>query len=139
MTTSDIKSILKQANKPEILILSEDPTTWHNQQLVTAATNYNLTTKFASITRLTGRIGFAEHVKIGPYDNIDQFDGVVLVRFIPRGTLEQIIFRLDFLRRIERLGIPVINPARTIEQATDKYYTTSLLEESGLDTPRTIV
>ncbi|MHA1712663.1 MAG: RimK family alpha-L-glutamate ligase [Candidatus Ranarchaeia archaeon] len=127
------------SDNPLILILSEDPQTWHNKQLVEAAMNHHISPMFASITKMTGRIGFVSHAKIGRYDDLDRFNGVILVRFIPRGSLEQIIFRLDLLRRIERLGIPVVNPARAIERATDKYYTSTLLEEAGIPTPKTIV
>src|SRR5690606_13765936 len=54
-------------------------------------------------------------------------------------SLEQIIFRIDVLHRLERLGVPVVNPARVIERTVDKFYTSALLEEAGLPTPRTVV
>ena len=63
----------------------------------------------------------------------------MLLRIIPRGSLEQIIFRVDAMHRLERLGIPVLNSPRVIERTVDKFYTSSLLEDAGLKTPRTVV
>src|SRR5262249_51323560 len=39
---------------------------------------------------------------------------VVLARFIPAGSLEQIINRVDALHWIEDRGVPVVNPPRAI-------------------------
>src|SRR5207245_10826752 len=47
----------------------------------------------------------------------------VLARSIPAGSLEQVIFRVDALHWLERLGIPVMNPATAIERPVDKFYT----------------
>jgi len=63
----------------------------------------------------------------------------VLMRIIPRGSLEQTIFRVDALHRLEGLGVPVLNPARAIERTVDKFFTSALLEDAGLRTPRTVV
>lgn len=63
----------------------------------------------------------------------------LLVRTIPAGSLEQIIFRMDALHRLENLGVPVINAASAIERTVDKYYTSFLLADAGIPTPRTLV
>jgi ribosomal protein S6--L-glutamate ligase len=57
---------------------------------------------------------------------------------MPPGSLEQVVFRLDALGRLEAAGVPVINPPRAIECAVDKYLTTARLAEAGLPVPRTI-
>jgi RimK family alpha-L-glutamate ligase len=62
----------------------------------------------------------------------------ILVRTIPSGSLEQIIFRMDALHRLERLGVQVVNSASAIEQTVDKYYTSFLLADAGIPTPRTL-
>ncbi len=61
------------------------------------------------------------------------------MRAIPAGSLEQIIFRMDALFRLEKAGVRVINSAKVIERTVDKYYTSWLLEQAGLPTPRTVV
>ena len=63
----------------------------------------------------------------------------VLARIIPNGSLEQIIYRVDALHWLEDRGIPVMNSPRAIERCVDKFYTSALLREAGIDTPETVV
>lgn len=63
----------------------------------------------------------------------------VLTRIIPSGSLEQVIFRVDALHRLEDRGVRVVNSARTIERTVDKYWTSSLLGQCGVPTPETVV
>jgi RimK family alpha-L-glutamate ligase len=64
---------------------------------------------------------------------------VVLPRIIPSGSLEQIIFRVDALHRLEERGTRVVNSPRAIERTVDKFWTSTLLEQCGIPTPETIV
>jgi RimK family alpha-L-glutamate ligase len=68
-------------------------------------------------------------------------DGVdaVLARIIPSGSLEQIIFRVDALHRLEDRGVRVVNSPRAIERTVDKFWSSALLEQCGVPTPETIV
>jgi len=70
-------------------------------------------------------------------DLVSDLDAIV-VRPIGRGSLEEIIFRLDVIHRLERLGVPIFNPPSAIEKAVDKYYALTLMEESDLPVPRTM-
>jgi RimK family alpha-L-glutamate ligase len=63
----------------------------------------------------------------------------VLARIIPSGSLEQIIFRVDALHRLEDRGTRVVNSPRTIERTVDKLWTSALLEQCGIPTPETVV
>jgi len=65
------------------------------------------------------------------------FDGV-LVRTMPPGSLEQVIFRMDALHRLQAAGVPVLNPARVVETCVDKYLAAARLEEAGLRVPPTV-
>jgi RimK family alpha-L-glutamate ligase len=65
------------------------------------------------------------------------FDAV-LVRSMPPGSLEQVVFRMDALAAVARAGTPVINPPRALEIAIDKYLTLDRLAEAGLTVPPTI-
>lgn len=69
---------------------------------------------------------------------LEQYDAL-FVRIIPGGSLEQVIFRVDALHRLENAGVRVINSPTAIERTVDKYYTSTLLEDAGLPTPRTVV
>jgi RimK family alpha-L-glutamate ligase len=64
---------------------------------------------------------------------------LVVARIIPSGSLEQIIFRVDALHRLEDRGIPVVNSPRAIERTVDKFWTSVLLEQCGIPTPETVV
>jgi RimK family alpha-L-glutamate ligase len=63
----------------------------------------------------------------------------VLPRIIPSGSLEQIIYRVDTLHRLEEEGVRVMNSARAIERTVDKAWTSAILEQGGLPTPETVV
>lgn len=80
-----------------------------------------------------GRASFA----CGPLDLADV--DAVLVRTMPPASLEPIVFRMDVLGQLEAAGKPVINPARAIEAAVDKYLATAKLAAAGLATPPTAV
>jgi len=63
----------------------------------------------------------------------------VLARIVPNGSLEQIIYRVDALHWLEERGVRVLNSPRAIERCVDKFYTSALLHEAGVDTPETVV
>jgi ribosomal protein S6--L-glutamate ligase len=64
---------------------------------------------------------------------------VVLVRTMPPGSLEQVVFRMDALARLEAAGTRVINSPKSLECAVDKYLTTAKCAAAGLPVPDTIV
>lgn len=70
--------------------------------------------------------------------SLNEFDAVI-VRTMPPGSLEQVVFRMNALARLESRGVAVVNSPRSLEAAVDKYLTTALLDEEGLATPRTYV
>jgi ribosomal protein S6--L-glutamate ligase len=63
----------------------------------------------------------------------------VLVRTMPPGSLEQVVFRMDLLGQLEAAGKPVLNPPRALEAAVDKYLALAKLQAAGLRVPRTLV
>ena len=71
---------------------------------------------------------------------IRELDGcdAVIVRGIPRGSLEQVIFRVDALHALEARGVTCVNGPRTIERTVDKFLASALLAHAGVPTPRTI-
>lgn len=66
------------------------------------------------------------------------FDAVV-VRSMPPGSLEQVVFRMDVLGRAETAGLRVVNPPRALEAAVDKYLALAKLRAAGLLVPPTWV
>ncbi|HLV73297.1 MAG: RimK family alpha-L-glutamate ligase [bacterium] len=110
---------------------------WHTAELERALCARGHRARVLPFDGLRARIGAAPRLSAGGV-SLDDVDAV-LVRIIPRGSLEQIIFRVDALHRLVRAGIPVLNPPSAIERTVDKYYTSSLLEEAGIPTPYTVV
>jgi RimK family alpha-L-glutamate ligase len=70
--------------------------------------------------------------------SLDAFDAV-LVRTMPAGSLEQIVFRMDVLHRLESTGRIVVNPTKSLEVCIDKYLASARLAAAGLPVPDTIV
>jgi RimK family alpha-L-glutamate ligase len=66
------------------------------------------------------------------------FDAAI-VRTMPSGSLEQVIFRIDILHAAAARGVRVLNPPRAIETCVDKYLTNVRLANAGLLTPATHV
>jgi RimK family alpha-L-glutamate ligase len=71
-------------------------------------------------------------------EDLRRFDAV-LVRSMPPGSLEQVVFRMDALANLASAGVCVMNPPRAIEVAVDKYLATTRLQEAGLLVPATVV
>lgn len=67
-----------------------------------------------------------------------EYEGV-LVRTMPPGSLEQIVFRMDVLHRCQARGIRVLNPPSAVETCVDKYLATARLAAAGLPVPPTVV
>lgn len=63
---------------------------------------------------------------------------LVVVRGMPAGTLEDVIFRMDLLGRFAR-SRRVVNDPRALEVAIDKYLTLTRLYDAGIAVPRTLV
>jgi len=103
-------------------------TGWHVQDLLRAA-------------RITGHTAEAMDFRTlhAPVDRapLKGFDAA-LVRIMPVGSLEQVVFRMDLLHAASA-NLKVLNPPRAIETCVDKYLTNVRLEAAGLPTPRTHV
>lgn len=110
---------------------------WHTTALRRALTERGAEVVLVPIDALVARVGGLPRLRAETCA-LDSLDAV-LVRTIPRGSLEQIIFRIDALHRLARLGVPVLNPGTVIERTVDKFLTSTLLEEAGIRTPPTVV
>jgi ribosomal protein S6--L-glutamate ligase len=69
---------------------------------------------------------------------LTSFDAVV-VRTMPPGSLEQVVFRMNLLHEFASSGKRVINPPAAIEACVDKYLTTARLARAGIPVPPTAV
>jgi tetrahydromethanopterin:alpha-L-glutamate ligase len=125
---------------------------WHVEDLQRAAERSGVTVRTALFPSVSASIGMKpggpapeddrstgrdrrSSVRAGEIDLLAT-DGV-LVRMMPPGSLEQVVFRMDVLHRVVAAGIPVLNPPRAVEAAVDKYLTLSLLDQAGISVPAT--
>jgi RimK family alpha-L-glutamate ligase len=112
-------------------------TGWHTHELERAAAERGHQLTVLPYEGLVARIGPAPGLR-SRNTELDSAD-VVLARIIPSGSLEQIIFRVDALHRLEDRGTRVVNSPRAIERTVDKFWTSTLLEQCGIPTPETVV
>lgn len=66
------------------------------------------------------------------------FDAIVVLA-MPPGSLEQVVFRMDILLRLQANGTTILNPPRALELCIDKYLATAALQAAGLSVPPTFV
>ena len=106
-------------------------TGWHVQDLLRAAHAEGHDGEAIDFRATSGGVNM-------PDDSWDRFDAVI-VRTMPAGSLEQVVFRMDQLHVLHAGGMPVLNPPRAVEICVDKYLTSATLRRAGLPTPRTVV
>ena len=119
-------------------VLGKDAEGWGTSQLMEALERRGESFVFFGFSNLVARVGYPPFVCMNDVDVGEEL-AALIIRPIGRGSLEEIIFRMDLLHSLERHGVLVVNPAGAIEKCVDKYYALALLEESGLPVPRTVV
>jgi RimK family alpha-L-glutamate ligase len=70
--------------------------------------------------------------------SLEDLDALI-VRVVPPGSLDQIVFRIDAVHLLADKGVVVVNRPRCLERTIDKHWTTRLLADAGIPTPRTFV
>lgn len=118
-------------------IVASDREEWHVKQIHEELKNRGIENHIFPSHRFYSRIAAEPRISVRGH-SLEDFDAVI-VRKVPGGSPEQIFYRMDVLHRMEDLGIYVMNPAESIERAVDKYYTSTILEDAGIRTPRTHV
>jgi ribosomal protein S6--L-glutamate ligase len=109
---------------------------WHVRDLQRAAAILGHVAEAVDFRRLSAAIAIrasgAEALRF-----LDDYEGI-LVRTMPPGSLEQVVFRMDMLHMLESRGVRVLNPPRAIEACVDKYLATARLAEADLPVPATV-
>jgi RimK family alpha-L-glutamate ligase len=122
----------------KIGIITRNRDSWGSTQLREALSKRDIPNVCFSFPRLTAHVGYKPYLQIGNISILEELDALI-IRPIGRGSLEEIVFRMDMLYRIQRLGLYVINPPEAIEHCVDKYDILAILEENGISVPRTAV
>jgi ribosomal protein S6--L-glutamate ligase len=103
---------------------------WHVRDLKRAASSMGHQAEAIDFRRVTAGVQIAA-------DSLAGFEGI-LVRTMPPGSLEQVVFRMDVLHRLEARGVAVLNSPKAIEICVDKYLATAKLDAAGIPVPPTI-
>lgn len=106
-------------------------TGWHVQDLLRAAAELGHRAEAIDFRSLAAGVE-AEPAPLAGFD-------AAIVRTIPAGSLEQVVFRMDVLHAAIARGVRVVNPPRAVETCVDKYLTNVRLAAAGLPTPPTHV
>ena len=118
------------------LRLIGDPQGWHLSDLARAGRARGHAVSAVPWTTLASQITNSEE-RLSPA--VTAARGAFVIRGMPRGGLEEVVFRMNAVARLEAAGHLVVNPARSLEIAIDKYLTTARLVDHGLPVPQTVV
>jgi RimK family alpha-L-glutamate ligase len=113
---------------------------WHSRGLIGALAARGHEVLAVPATRLRSFVGSDGSVRIVGPDGaaLDELD-LLIVRGLPRGSLEQVIFRMDALHVLASQGVRCVNPPPAIERTIDKSWASAVLALAGVPTPPTIV
>ena len=112
--------------------------TWHLNDIQRAAATLDHKIVPVSFRRLKVLLNDDSARILGPEITLNEVNGII-VRTVPAGSLEQIVFRMDVLHQLVDLGIPVVNGPRAIEGCVDKFLASARLRSAGLPVPKTFV
>ncbi len=118
-----------------IAIVTRNRKAYSSFQLFEALKRRNVSSVCFNFPRLVAHVGRNLKVSVGNLD-IRSLDALI-IRPIGRGSLEELVFRMDVLYRLQRAGTYVINPPEAIEHCVDKYDILTILEENGIPIPKT--
>jgi RimK family alpha-L-glutamate ligase len=122
----------------KIGIVTKDPEAYGSVMLREALAKRGITNLCLSFPQLVARVGYKPYLNMGSLDITKELDALI-IRPIGRGSLEEIVFRMDVLYRLQRLGLYIVNPPEAIEHCVDKYDILAILEDNGVPVPRTAV
>ncbi|MEM1566266.1 MAG: RimK family alpha-L-glutamate ligase [Candidatus Bathyarchaeia archaeon] len=119
-------------------IVTRSPNAYSSAQLRMALEKRGIPYVCFSFPWLVARVGYKPYLNVRSVDVLKDLNALI-IRPIGRGSLEEIVFRMDVLYRLERLGFYVVNPPEAIEHCVDKYDLLAILEDAGVPVPRTAV
>jgi ribosomal protein S6--L-glutamate ligase len=110
-------------------------TGWHARDLVRAAGQLGHRAEILDFRRVQATVLSTAATGSSPLAPADNF----IVRTMPPGSLEQVVFRMDVLHRWQAAGKRVLNTPAALETCIDKYLATAKLAAAGLLVPPTVV
>jgi RimK family alpha-L-glutamate ligase len=122
----------------KIGIATRNPNSYSSAQLQEALNKRGISYACFSFPQIMANVGCKPYVSLRNLSLSEELD-CLIIRPIGKGSLEELVFRMDVLYRLRRLGLYLVNPPEAIEHCVDKYDILAILEEGGLPVPRTTV
>lgn len=120
------------------IALVAQPRSWYARELARAAAERGHRSRQVEFPSLVGSVARADSGLTAGGEDLLSYDAVV-VRTMPPGSLEQVVYRMDALWRLSAAGVAVLNSPKALECAVDKYLALVRLESAGLTVPPTVV
>lgn len=111
---------------------------WYVAQLKTAAIERGHVCERTDFRRLSSKVAGLSLTVQSDEQALADADAII-VRTMPPGSLEQVVYRMDALLQLQRAGKVILNHPRAIECAVDKFLTTARLAEAQLPVPQSVV
>jgi RimK family alpha-L-glutamate ligase len=127
---------LEERNDMRIGVLGSADS-WYTNDLMRAA-GLEMSIEPAAFSQVSVCIGGNAGVRVDSEPTALHDLDAVIVRTMPPGSLEQVVFRMDALATLEEQGVVVLNRPKAIEAAVDKFLTTARLHRQGIATPQTV-
>lgn len=119
------------------IALVGEPTGWHVGRVGDAALRRGHRQACVRWEELSTAVGGGGRELFLP-EAISEADAI-LVRSMPAGGLEEVIFRMNVLARLTASGRLVVNAPRSLELAIDKHLSLAVLAAAGIHVPRSQV
>ena len=120
------------------LIILTDKNGWHCRQLKNSAEKRGFDVYVEDLKNLSLHIENNDHHVLDSKNQKIAFSNI-FVRYVPGGSLEEIVHYLNILRSLRLSGCNVINTATQIEKTVDKSLTSLILRDNNISTPDTWV
>ena len=120
------------------LIILTDKNGWHCRQLKNSAEKRGFDVYVEDLKNLSLHIENNDHHVLDSKNQKITFSNI-FVRYVPGGSLEEIVHYLNILRSLRMNGCNVINTATQIEKTVDKSLTSLILRDNNISTPDTWV
>ena len=109
------------------------------EDLLRAARELGMNLRALPFPSLVGHVAIRDGLTIVSEDaDLTKASGV-LIRMMPPGRLEQVIYRMDALHLLEKTGVLLLNSPRAVEISVDKYLSLALMQRAGLPVPPTTI
>lgn len=126
----------------KIGIATRNMEAWSSTQVREALTRHGIPYVCFTFPKLVAQLGNKPYFRVKDVNlqdvNLLEDMDALIIRPIGRGSLEELVFRMDMLYKLEREGFYVINPPEAIEHCVDKYDILGILEDNGVPVPRTV-